>query len=166
MLISAIVATDQNGLIGDQGQIPWHLPADLKFFKRTTLHHHLIMGRKTFASIGRPLPRRHTIILTRDPYFAVSGAQVAHHIPEALSLAYEAGETEAFIGGGGEIYKQSMDLWDRVYLTRVGTQASGDTYFPTLPPTDWVCTSERPGTVDEKNKLPHTFFIYERRPSS
>lgn len=166
MLVSAIVATDQNGLIGDQGQIPWYLPADLKYFKRTTLHHHLIMGRKTFASIGRPLPRRHTIILTRDPFYAVSGAQVAHHIPEALSLAYEAGETEAFIAGGGEIYKQSIDLWDRVYLTRIQTEATGDTYFPELDPSEWTCTSEREGTVDEKNPHPHRFLIYERKSAS
>jgi len=163
MLVSAIVATDQNGLIGDQGKIPWHLPADLKYFKRTTLHHHLIMGRKTYASIGRPLPRRHNIILTRDPYFILSGAQVAHSIPEALSIAYEAGESEAFIAGGGEIYKQCMDLLDCVYLTRVHTKATGDTHFPDLAPDQWTCTSERKGEIDDKNKHPHTFCIFERK---
>lgn len=163
MLVSAIVATDQNGIIGDQGKIPWHLPSDLKYFKRKTLHHHLIMGRKTFDSIGRPLPQRHTIILTRDPYYAVTGAQVAHHIPEALSLAYDAGEEEAFIAGGGEIYTQSIDLWDRVYLTRVDTTVEGDTRFPELDPTRWHCISEQEGRVDEKNKFVHRFLVYARK---
>lgn len=163
MIVSAIVATDQNGIIGDQGKIPWHLPSDLKYFKRKTLHHHLIMGRKTFASIGRPLPQRHTIILTRDPFYAVTGAQVAHHIPEALTLAYEAGESEAFIAGGGEIYKQSIDLWDRVYLTRVDTKVEGDTRFPELDPDIWQCMSEKEGPVDEKNTIPHRFLVFERK---
>lgn len=163
MIVSAIVATDKNGLIGDQGRIPWHLPADLKYFKRTTLHHHLIMGRKTFDSIGRPLPKRHTIILTRDPYFIVTGCQIAHSIPEALQFAHDAGETEVFIAGGGQIYAQSQELWDKVYLTRVDAEAEGDVYFPDLSPDQWKCTSEREGTVDEKNILPHRFLVYERR---
>ena len=134
MIVSAIVAVDRNNVIGKDNGIPWHLPADLKYFKRRTLNHHVVMGRKSFESIGRPLPMRTNIIVTRNPYFIASNCLVAPSVEEALSIAFDNGEKEAFIIGGGEIYRQSMPLWGRVYLTRVEMEVQGgEVFFPGLP---------------------------------
>ncbi|NUO03715.1 MAG: dihydrofolate reductase, partial [Saprospiraceae bacterium] len=125
MIISAIVAVAKNNVIGKNGEIPWYLPADLRFFKQTTLNHHVIMGRRSFDSIGRPLPKRTNVVITRDPFFVGTGCIVAHSVEEALHIARNNGETEAFIIGGGEIYAQSMPYWDRLYLTRVDAAIEG-----------------------------------------
>jgi dihydrofolate reductase len=162
MIISAIVATAKNNVIGKDNQIPWYLPADLKYFKKTTLNHHVIMGRKSFQSIGRPLPKRTNIVITRNAFFTATGVQVVHSIDEALHKALLQGEQEAFIIGGAEIYRQSMPYWDRVYLTRVDLEVEGDTYFPELDPEEWTCVSSEPQEPDEKNKFPYTFEVYER----
>ena len=116
-MISVVVAIGNNGEIGNKGQLLWHLPADLKKFKQTTMGHHMIMGRKTFESIGKPLPGRTTIIVTRNKDYAVNGCLVTSSVEEAIGVAKQAGEQEVMIVGGGEIYKQSLPLAQRIYLT-------------------------------------------------
>ena len=162
MLISAIVATAHHHVIGQGNQIPWYLPADLAWFKRSTLGHFVLMGRNSFRSIGRPLPKRTNVVITRDPFFTAEGVLIAHSIREALELAFDAGETEAFIIGGGEIYRQSADLWDRVYLTEVDLTVEGDTFFPELDPAEWRETWREAHAPDEKNEYAFTFRILER----
>ena len=112
MIVSAIVAVAKNNVIGINNGIPWYLPADLKYFKKTTLNHHIIMGRKSYESIGRPLPKRTNVIVTRDPFFMASNCLVVHSVEEGLQLALDNNETEAFIIGGGEIYRLGMPFVD------------------------------------------------------
>ncbi len=162
MIVSAIVATAKNNVIGKDNQIPWYLPADLAYFKRTTLDHHVLMGRNSFRSIGRPLPKRTNIVITRDPFFRADGVQVAHSIEEALGMAFDNGETEAFIIGGGQIYRESMDLWDRVYLTEVDMAVDGDVVFPALDPAEWRETWRESHAPDAKNEWAYTYRILER----
>jgi dihydrofolate reductase len=164
MIVSAIVATDKNNVIGKNNDIPWYLSADLKYFKKTTLNHHIIMGRKSYESIGRPLPKRTNIIVTRNPFFIVSNCIVVNSIQEALQIAVDNGETEAFIIGGGEIYKQSMHLWDRIYLTAVDLEVEGgEVFFPELSEEDWQLISEEHHAADEKNDHDYTFKVLERK---
>ncbi|MTB49651.1 dihydrofolate reductase [Lewinella sp. W8] len=164
MKLSAIVATDRRGTIGKDGQIPWYLPADLKFFKRTTLGHPVIMGRKTFVSIGRPLPKRTNIVLTRDAFFMATGAVVTHSLREALAHPAVTEAEEAFIIGGGELYAASMDLVDTVYLTIVDADIpDGDAFFPKLDPTYWQEVWSEAHRPDEKNELAYRFSRWERK---
>jgi dihydrofolate reductase len=162
MIVSAIAAAAKNRVIGANGKIPWYLPADLKYFKRTTLHHHVIMGRKTYMSLGKPLPKRTNIILTRDPFFMASNCLIAHTIEEALSLAYDNGEEEAFIAGGAEIYTQSLPYWDKLYLTEVELEPEGDAYFPEIDEDNWKLIKSDAREPDAKNKVPFTFKLFER----
>ena len=162
MIVSAILAMSKNRVIGKDNQIPWHLSADLKYFKRTTLNHHIIMGRKTFLSIGKPLPKRTNIVLTRNPFFVASHVLVVSSIEEALNIAEENGEEEVFIIGGGEIYRQSMPYWDKVYLTRVDIEVEGDVFFPELDNKEWRLLSDEPHEADEKNVYKYSFQVYER----
>ncbi len=163
MIVSAIVAISKNRVIGSDNQIPWHLPADMAFFKRTTMGHFVIMGRLTFLSLGRPLPKRTNVVVTRDPFFTATGCLVAHSLEEALSLAEEAGETEAFIIGGGQIYRESMEYLDRIYLTEVDTEVEGDVFFPELEETEWKVVRSDPHPADEKNEFSYAFKTLERR---
>lgn len=163
MLISAIVAVAKHNVIGMDNQMPWYLPGDLAWFKRKTLGHPVIMGRNTFSSMGRALPKRTNIVVTRDPYFTADGVLVAHSMEEALGLAFDEGAEEAFILGGGKVFEDTIDLWDRVYLTEIELETPGDVFFPKLDPETWQETwSEAHGT-DEKNKWPYVFRILERR---
>ena len=164
MIISAIVAMSTNRVIGRDLGLPWHQPKDMKFFKDTTMGHHLIMGRNNFASMDyRPLKGRINIVLTRDPFFITSSALVMHSIEEALSYAYEAGEEEVFIIGGGEIYKQSLLLLDKIYLTEVITELSGDTYFPEIDMNEWNLVSSEQVEADAKNEFPMRFDVLLRK---
>ena len=162
MIVSAIVAATENWVIGRNNDIPWYLSNDLKYFKKTTLNHHIIMGRNTYASIGRPLPKRTNIVLTRNLFYVIQNCLMAHSIQEALELAYDNGEKEAFIIGGGKIYQDSFDLLDRIYLTVVHTELEGDTFFPKLDSTDWKEVSSITHKADEKNDFDHTFKIFDR----
>jgi dihydrofolate reductase len=162
MLVSAIVATARRNVIGHNNQIPWYLPADLAYFKRTTLGHHIIMGRNCFESIGRPLPKRTNIVLTRDPFFTSTGVLTAHSIEDALGMAYDHGETEAFIIGGGQIYRDTADLWDKIYLTEVDVDVQGDVFFPETDPAEWRETWREAHGPDEKNEWAYTFRTLER----
>lgn len=162
MLVSAIAAVAEGMVIGRDNGIPWYLPADLQYFKKTTLGHHIIMGRRSFQSIGRPLPHRTNIVVTRDAYFAATGCLVAHTVEQALEIAYDNGDTEAFIIGGGEIYRQSMAYWDRLYLTEVELRVEGDTFFPEPDWKEWKLISSSPHQPDEKNEYAYCFKVFER----
>nr|MBS0036688.1 dihydrofolate reductase [Saprospiraceae bacterium] len=163
MTISAIAAMSKNRVIGKDNQIPWYLPNDLKYFKKKTTGHHLLMGRKSFRSIGKPLPNRVNIVLTRDPFFMASGIIVAHSVEEALNIAKNAEEDEFFIAGGGEIYRQCLPITDRIYLTEIDLVVEGDTFFPELPEGQWKLIAEDPHPADEKNKYAYNFKVYQKR---
>lgn len=162
MIVSAIVAAAKNRVIGFQNEIPWYLPADFRYFKKTTMGHHIIMGRKCFESIGRPLPKRTNIIITRDPFYLAYDCLIVHSIQEALQLAEDNHETEAFIIGGGEIYAQSMDLLDRIYYTEVDIEPEGDVFFPELDPNIWREVSREFHEKDDKNEVDYSFVVHER----
>lgn len=162
MNISCVVAVANNNVIGKDNDIPWYLPADLKYFKKVTLNHHILMGRNCYESIGRPLPKRTNVIITRDPYFIASNCLIAHSIDEALEIAYDNGEEDVMIIGGGTIYKQTKDLWDTLYLTQVDLNVDGDIFFPEINLEEWKLVSEDAHEPDEKNEHPYIFKKYER----
>ena len=170
-MISLIVAMDKNRAIGKKSRLPWHLPADLARFKQITFGHSIIMGRKTFDSIGRALPGRTNIVITRNSDWftqsAVEGAGVlrASSLEEAINLAEQAeGSGEIFIIGGGEIFKEAILLTDRLYVTEVLTKVAGaDTFFPGIPKEAWVKITREHHEHDEKNEFEYDFVIYERR---
>lgn len=160
MIVSGIVAVDKSGLIGRNNEIPWYLPADLKLFKRITLNHNVIMGRNTFQSIGRPLPKRTNIVLTRDLFFTASGVVIAHSLDEALQVAKDNGESEVFIIGGAQIYRLSIPLLDRLYISEVQATFEGDTFFPQVDLTNWNLVKEELFPADEKNTFDFVFKKY------
>ena len=162
MIISTIVAVAKNNVIGKDNDIPWYLPADLKYFKKVTSGHHIIMGRKCFESIGRPLPKRTNIIITRNPFFVATNCIVTNSIEDALRIARDNGETEAFIIGGGQIYEMTQDYWDRVYLTEVDLEVDGDVYFPALDESTWDLVRTEAHQADDKNEHNYIFKTYER----
>jgi dihydrofolate reductase len=163
MIVSAIVACAANRVIGLHNQIPWYLSADLKWFKRHTLGHHVIMGRNTFESLGRPLPNRTNIVVTLNPFYAATGCVVVHSVEEGLEFAYANEEQEVFIIGGGSIYRQSLRYWQKLYLTEVDTEIAGDTFFPETTETEWVEVFRESHHPDTKNEFAYTFRILERR---
>jgi dihydrofolate reductase len=163
MIISCIVATAHDRVIGKDNDIPWYLPADLQYFKKVTLNHHILMGRNCYASIGRPLPKRTNVIITRDPFFLSSNCLVARSITEAIDMASMSGDDEIFIIGGGQIYQQTEDLWDKLYLTEVDVHVQGDIYFPEINLAEWDLVSEESHHKDEKNEYDYCFKVLTRR---
>jgi dihydrofolate reductase len=164
MKVSIIVATSLNQAIGKNNQLLWHLPADLKFFKTTTMGCPVVMGRKTFQSIGRTLPGRQNIVITRDQNFNADkqfDLIVVGSLDEALVKLHA--EKEVFIIGGGEIYKQSMDTVDTIYLTLVNVTIDADVYFPEIDLSKFDLLWEEAHKADEKNSLDYTFQKYERK---
>lgn len=161
MNISIVVAISSNHAIGKNNQLLWHLPADLKHFKSITTGNTIIMGRKTYDSIGKPLPNRRNIIITRQHDLEIPGVEVVNSIDEAISLCEN--ENEVFIIGGAEIYKSALQLTDRIYLTTVHHTFDADAFFPELNPEDWITTSEIYHQPDEKNAFSYTFSTLERR---
>ena len=163
MTVSLIVAVSSNGVIGRDGGLPWHLPADLKHFKRTTMGHHLIVGRRTWEEVGKPLPGRTMVVVTRSQRFAPEGAKVVRSVEQALEIAAE--DDESFIGGGSQIYRIALarDLVHRIYLTRIHAEVEGDTFFPEFDLDDWELVSEEHHEADEKNEFDFSFLVYERR---
>jgi len=143
MELSIIVAIAENGVIGGGNKLLWHIPEDLKRFKRITSGRSLIMGRKTFESIGKPLPNRRNIVISRNPDFRVEGIEVANSLNAALELTKT--EDEVFIIGGGEIYRQALPLATKLYITRVHAYFDGDTYFPEIPMQQWQLVSSEKG---------------------
>ena len=162
MQVSTIVATAQNRVIGRDNQIPWYLPADLAWFKKQTLGHHIIMGRNCFESIGRPLPKRTNVVISRDPFFVATGVVVARSVEEALEIALENGETEAFIIGGGQIYAQTEPFWDKIFWTEVELEVEGDVFFPEIKANEWREVFSEKHLPDAKNEWAFTFKILEK----
>ena len=165
-MVSLIVAAAENNVIGRQGQLPWHLPADLQHFKKLTLGHPIVMGRRTFESIGRVLPGRANIVVTGQANWpAPDGVLLAHSLPEALALAAgQPGGEEVCVIGGGEIYRAALPAADVVYLTEVHTTVpDGDTFFPVLSPTTWREEMRQRHTPDAKNDLAYSVVTLRRR---
>lgn len=170
MRVAIIVAMSADGLIGNAQALPWRLSKDLKRFRERTWGKPVIMGRKTFESIGKPLPGRHLIVVTRQSDYVAAGCQLAHSLREALALAtLRAAEhqgDEIVIAGGGEIYREALPLCDRIYLTTVEGRFQGDTYFPaaSLGPPGWQIVHQEDWPADDKSHYPHRFTILERTP--
>ncbi|WP_183562628.1 dihydrofolate reductase [Mucilaginibacter sp. SP1R1] len=160
MITSIIVAIAKNNAIGKNNKLLWHLPNDLKHFKDVTTGHTVIMGRKTFDSVGKPLPKRRNIVITRQA-ITIEGCEVVSSIQNALALC--SGEDEVFIVGGAEIYRQSIPLTNRIYLTIIDQDFDGDTFFPELDAAEWEEKEREDFEPDEKNKLPYSFITLERR---
>ncbi len=166
MIISAIVAKSLNHVIGKNNQLPWHLPADLKHFKALTLNHHVLMGRKTFESIGKPLPQRVSIVLSKGAdALAVQAENLiwVNALETGIAWAEKQGEKELFIIGGAEVYRLSMPLWHRLYVTEVHTLTEGDAFFPAIDTTIWVEKSRKVNFKDEKNPFDYDFVVYEKQ---
>ena len=158
---SIIVAVAENGVIGDQNRLLWHISEDLRRFKELTTGHPVIMGRKTFESIGRPLPNRTNVVITRQEGLALAGCTVVHSLPEALALFAE--EEEVFVIGGAQIYAEALPLADRLYLTRVGRAYEGDTCFPAWDPSEWELLEREEHACGEAYPWPFVFETYRRR---
>lgn len=166
MRVSLVVAVSQNGIIGADGGMPWHLPSDLKHFKQTTLGKPVIMGRRTFEAIGRALPGRDNIVITRTHGYQAEDAMVAPDISAALELgrrsAENLGVTEICVIGGGEIYRQTLYVADRVYMTEVHMRVEGDTSFPALDPDEWSEVSRRRCEAGAKDSSDFSIVIFDR----
>lgn len=158
-MLSIIVAADRNNVIGKDNALIWHLPNDLRFFKEKTTGHAIVMGRRTFDSVGKPLRDRRNIIITRNTDFKVEGCEVVTSLETALALLNP--QDENFIVGGEEIYRQALPLADRVYLTRIDHEFEGDRHFPELGP-EWQLLEETDGIVDAKNLFAHSFLTFGR----
>lgn len=161
MTISIIAAVSKNNVIGKDNKLPWHLPADLAHFKKITSGHTIIMGRKTFESIGRPLPNRRNIVITRNTGFKAEGIEVVHSIEQAMDITKD--EEEVFVIGGEEIYKLAFPFTDKIYLTRVDAEIEGDAFFPELGP-EWEEISKVENVKDENNEYDYEFLEF-RNPS-
>jgi dihydrofolate reductase len=160
MRLSAIVAMSENRVIGVQNRLPWHLPADLRHFKQITLGKPIIMGRKTFDSIGRPLPGRENIIITRDPHFQAQGCRVVHSIDEALAAVSHC--EEVFIIGGAELFKQTMPCMQRLYLTIIHHEFAGDAFFENFDSKHWHEVEKISHAPDNDNSYAYTFITLEK----
>jgi dihydrofolate reductase len=161
MIITFVVAAAENNAIGKDNQLLWKLPTDLKHFQTITLGHTIIMGRKTFDSMGKPLPRRRNIVITRNPDLEIDGAEVTQSLDEALNLCQD--EEEVFVIGGAEIYKAALEKTDKIFLTRVHQNFEGDAYFPELDPKKWVETAREYHEPDEKNPIAFSFITLESK---
>lgn len=164
--ISILVAMASNRVIGQKNALPWHLPEDLKHFKALTMGHGIIMGRKTYESIGRPLPGRLNVLITRQKNYHVDGAIVAHSIDEALQVCKneKAISGESFIIGGAELYQQTMTLCHRMYITEIRQRFDGDTFFPKFDPDEWVETAcEKQSSNNNGNELAYQFVVLDRK---
>jgi dihydrofolate reductase len=161
-MVSIIVATASNNVIGKDNQLIWHLPADLKHFKQLTMGHPILMGRKTYESIGKPLPGRTTVIITRQQDFKADGCIITHSVQEAIEKAKEIDE-QVYIIGGAEVYKEALPLTDCIELTNIHHSFDGDTYFPEITESDWEVISKEEHKPDEKNKFSYTFLTLRRK---
>lgn len=159
MKVSIIAAVAENGVIGRKGKIPWHIPEDLKRFKKITTGHHIIMGRKTYESIGRPLPNRTNIVITRNKDYKAKGIKTVSSLNEALKIAKKEGEKEAMIVGGAQIYKEALPFADKIYLTKIHHKFSGDAYFPKISLLKWKKVYSKKYPKSSKNKYSYTFSI-------
>lgn len=161
--LALMVAMAENRVIGSGNDLPWHLPKDFQRFKDHTKGHNVIMGRKTFESLGgKPLPHRTNIIITRQRQYQSDHIIIVNSLEDALSYAGKTPDPEPFVIGGGEIYKQALPLARRIYLTIVHTKLEGDTFFPQFDYRNWQVTEQTYMPADEKHDYPFTFYTYER----
>ena len=163
MTVSLVVAASTNNVIGRDGGLPWHLPDDLRHFKRITTGKPVIMGRRTYESIGRPLPDRHNIVMTRDPGYVAEGCDVVSSVAEALDVAGDA--NEVMVIGGGQVYRDLLLRADRIYMTRVQAEVQGDAFFPGIDGNGWRLVSVEHHAADEKHEYPFEMMVFERRPA-
>lgn len=159
---SLLVAVDDGNVIGNENKLPWHLPADLHYFKNKTWGLPVIMGRKTFESIGKPLPGRSNIVVTRNKTWTFEKVLVAHTLPEAIELGQATGATEIFVIGGAEIFNAALALAHRIYRTRIHHHFDGDVFFPDINPEEWQLVKSHSHAPDEKNRHAYTFEVWER----
>lgn len=159
--ITLIAAVADNRVIGSRGELPWHLPADLRRFKQITLNHPIIMGRDTYESVGRPLPERRNIVLTRNLNYTAEGVELARSIEDALHLVRD--EPRIFIVGGAQIYTAFLPLAHALDITHIHASPEGDTFFPEINPDDWTVTSETHHPADPKHDFAFTIRTYARR---
>lgn len=164
-MISLVVAAATNNAIGKNNQLLWHLPNDLQFFKNTTWGSVVIMGRKTFESVNKPLSGRINIVITQQPNWSAEGVIVSNSLDEALTKAAETNCKEIFIIGGGQIYRESMHVADRIYLTRVHAEIEGDTFFPAINSLEWKLQSSQDFTSDEKHAYNYSIEVWDRKQS-
>ncbi len=162
-MIKILVACDENGVIGKDNQLIWHLPADLKRFKALTTGHVILMGRKTFESIGRPLPNRTTIVISRQTDFRAEGTLTAHSVEEAILKAKSLTRDDIFIVGGAEIYTLSLDFADQILLTQLHDIFDGDAFFPEISADAWEIVARERGVTDEKNPFQYSFITYQKK---
>ncbi|AWW33238.1 dihydrofolate reductase [Echinicola strongylocentroti] len=163
MILSIIVAKANNNVIGKDNQLIWRLSADLRHFKQHTTGHYIIMGRKTYESMGKPLPNRTSVVITRNNDYQVpDGHFVVHSLEKAIAIAKESGQEKVFVIGGAEIYKQSLPYVDEMIITEVNCTPEGDAFFPEFSPENWKKISEEPHTKDEKNQFDYTFVTYQK----
>ena len=160
MTLSCIVAVSENGVIGRDNDLPWKLSADLRRFKQLTTGHAIIMGRKTFDSIGRPLPNRTSIVMTRNLDYAPPGVTVVHSLDEALAACRD--QQEAFVIGGEAVFREALPRTQRLYLTRVDVSVEGDAHFPETDFAEWKLSQQEFHSEDDKNDYDFTFQVYER----
>ncbi|HTM98802.1 MAG TPA: dihydrofolate reductase [Pedobacter sp.] len=158
--ISIVVAISENNAIGKDNQLLWHLPADLKHFKEITTGHTIIMGRKTYDSIGKPLPNRRSIVITKNASLVIPGVEVVTSVANAFELCKQ--EEEVFVIGGAEIYRQSLAYATHIYLTRVHQEYGADTFFPEIDPSEWKELNSITHQADQKNEVAYTFSTMER----
>jgi dihydrofolate reductase len=161
MSVSIIVAFDQNRLIGRDNGLPWHLPADLKHFKQITMGHYMIMGRKTFESIGKPLPGRTSVVITRQPDLQYEGCIMAHSVEDALAKC--PSDAKVFIIGGAEIFNQSLPLCDFLHTTLIHHAFEGDTHFPAVEAETWEEVAREDHHADDKNAWDYSYIDYRRK---
>lgn len=162
-MLKILVAFDENRVIGKNNTLIWHLPADLKRFKALTTGHVIIMGRKTFESIGKPLPNRTTIVISRQADLQIEGAIIAHSVEEAILKAKSITREDIFIVGGAEIYALSLALADQILVTQLHDIFEGDAYFPEIPSASWEITEKERGVTDEKNAYQYSYITYTRK---
>jgi dihydrofolate reductase len=163
MRISIIAALSTNNVIGRDNDLPWRQSNDMKRYKALTMGHHLITGRKTYESVGKPLPGRTTVVITRDPDYKAEGVLVVHSLDEALRVAEMNGDDDAFINGGAQIFEQALHRADRMLLTRIHADIEGDTFFPEFDDvSEWQLVDSEHFEADEKNQYPYTYLTYER----
>ena len=158
--LSLIVAMAKNRVIGADNRIPWHLPNELKLFKSLTMGHHIVMGRRTYESIGRLLPGRTTVIVTRQKDYAVEGAVVAHSVREAIDAC--KGDDEIFVIGGADLFRETLPVADRLYLTTVDAEPEGDTFMPAFDDSQWNETSAKSFDRDEKHAYSYRLSVLDR----
>lgn len=158
--LSLIVAMDDNRLIGNNNKLPWHLPADLAFFKRTTMGKPIVMGRKTYQSIGKPLPGRRNIVITRDDTFSAAGCEVCNSIEAAMSLTKD--DDEVMLIGGASLYEQTLARATQLYITRIHQSFEGDTWFPEIDLSEWKAVNREDFDADHSNQYAYSFIKYVR----